>query len=306
MKQLEAVIHETPSLYLERKQTAESTMKPSYLEIAKRQTMNKGSVEKFQLPRAATHFQRLVNPEHTIIIEHSDDPTKYANTLELKRALDCADNSITADISCAKVISSGKILLEATDVSARDIIFPKMQGILHSVFGERVTMRFMTAINSSSESILIRGIPAEYSIDSIKSEILLEYPNIEQVISLMKPGSVKRFQSVKITMAEKNELSRILSYGVHIGLSVFRAEPWINPPTQCYMCQRFNHVAVTCKSQNRCINCGDSHTPDKNCMNPVKCANCGEGHKANFKGCIIRRSLILDRQSSHSTQNAGC
>lgn len=65
--------------------TGESTVKPTYLEMAKRHTQSKGPGGKFQLPRTSPPVQRLVNPDHTIVVDQVENPTKYANTLELKK-----------------------------------------------------------------------------------------------------------------------------------------------------------------------------------------------------------------------------
>ena len=57
---------------------------------------------------------------------------------------------------------------------------------------------------------------------------------------------------------------------------------------QCFNCQSFGHSAKNCRSKQKCLICGESHT-HKGCPNTEarkpKCANCKGPHVASYKGC---------------------
>ena len=244
------------------------------------------------------HVPKLVNPEHSLIINKFDNPSRYVNTLHLKSALSNADDSILALISSAKVTNGGKLLVEATEPDARERLITKLEPISSNIFGPNAEIRTMNNVPQRKiGTVLLRNIPSDYDVESVRAEIVDEYPSLRSISSLLKPGSDARYQSFKLEIANDNELSRIKEDGVHIGLCLYRVQTWISPPTQCYRCQRYNHLSSTCRSSHRCIVCGEDHAPDKNCLNPTKCANCGEAHKANYSGCLVRKALMSGQHS---------
>ena len=58
--------------------------------------------------------------------------------------------------------------------------------------------------------------------------------------------------------------------------------------TQCFNCQSFGHSAKNCRSKQKCLICGESHS-HKGCPNKeakkAKCANCLGPHVASYRGC---------------------
>ena len=153
---------------------------------------------------------------------------------------------------------------------------------------------------------VIRGLPADYIMEDLKNEISIEYPSLSSVCCLTKPGSNRsRFQSARVTMDNTEELTRLKQHGVHIGFSLFRAVDWIHAPVRCFKCQRFNHVASTCRSSPRCVNCGEDHAPDPEgkCTRATKCANCDGDHRASFNGCKSRRDVMIQRQMRNENED---
>ena len=276
--------------------------KPTFLDIAKRQLASNAPNSQHpepQLPVAARPAPRLVDPEQSIIAEKIEDPGKYSNTLNLKRAIDQLDPSITPHVSTAKVTASGRILFEATSREKRDIILTKLQALTSPLFGADATLREMaSSARRTPTAIIIRDMPFDYDLDSVKAEIKLEYDSVGEVISLAKRDSARKFRSLKVTLSDQNDYNSILQHGVHVGLSFYRAQPWVDAPRRCYKCQRFNHVASACQSAPRCVNCGEDHAPDKTCAKPSKCANCHQNHRANHNKCSIRQALVYDRMNS--------
>ncbi|XP_071578331.1 uncharacterized protein [Temnothorax nylanderi] len=70
----------------------------------------------------------------------------------------------------------------------------------------------------------------------------------------------------------------IFSNGINL-----RVRPYVPQVRQCFNCFRFGHTKLNCKSETRCIVCGDkSHGQ---CEKEVRCYNCGGPHKSTFRGC---------------------
>ena len=71
---------------------------------------------------------------------------------------------------------------------------------------------------------------------------------------------------------------------------VYRVEEFRQPVSvsQCFNCQSFGHSAKNCRSKQKCLICGESHShkrcPNKEVRKP-KCANCKRPHVASYKGC---------------------
>ena len=66
-------------------------------------------------------------------------------------------------------------------------------------------------------------------------------------------------------------------------------------PVQCFRCQKFNHVAVNCHVELKCMKCSGDHM-SKFCTlireEPNKCPNCGGNHVANYRGCTYFKNNI--------------
>ena len=85
-------------------------------------------------------------------------------------------------------------------------------------------------------------------------------------------------------------LSQNLMYTCNVTGIVYKMEEFRQPVsvTQCFNCQSFGHSAKNCKSKQKCLICGESHShkgcPNKEARKP-KCANCKGPHVASYKGC---------------------
>lgn len=77
----------------------------------------------------------------------------------------------------------------------------------------------------------------------------------------------------------------VLPTRVYLGCMSYQVREYIRPPLRCYNCQRFGHVAGSCRGKRRCMKCGEDHDI-KACKAVVpKCSNCGGDHIAAFRGC---------------------
>jgi hypothetical protein len=75
--------------------------------------------------------------------------------------------------------------------------------------------------------------------------------------------------------------------------------------TQCYKCQGYGHIAVTCRKPHTCANCAKEHhsgscpTPD----DPSKhfCCNCKGKHRTWDRACPVRRAEAERAAAAYKT-----
>ena len=60
----------------------------------------------------------------------------------------------------------------------------------------------------------------------------------------------------------------------------------IRPPLHCNNCQRFGHVAGSCRDKRKCAKCGRDHLIQNCEAEALKCPTCGGDHAAAFRGCM--------------------
>ena len=72
--------------------------------------------------------------------------------------------------------------------------------------------------------------------------------------------------------------------------------------------QSFGHSAKNCRSKQKCLICGESHS-HRGCLNKEarkpKCANCKGLHVASYKGCpeykkLAFRQHVVNNQKSYA------
>ncbi|XP_071643736.1 uncharacterized protein [Temnothorax longispinosus] len=65
--------------------------------------------------------------------------------------------------------------------------------------------------------------------------------------------------------------------------TAIKVRPFIASVKQCFKCFRFGHIKALCKSEERCIICGD--LAHGNCTRDTKCRNCGGNHRSTWRMC---------------------
>ncbi|XP_077274290.1 uncharacterized protein LOC143903991 isoform X1 [Temnothorax americanus] len=85
--------------------------------------------------------------------------------------------------------------------------------------------------------------------------------------------------SIIVTFKDKN-IRDLTVFDNGIALRVRRYVPQVR---QCFNCFRFGHTKLSCKSDTRCIICGDK--AHGRCEREQRCYNCGGQHKSTFRGC---------------------
>lgn len=72
---------------------------------------------------------------------------------------------------------------------------------------------------------------------------------------------------------------------VFLGCMAYQVREYVRPPLRCYNCQRYGHIADSCRGKKRCAKCGGDHGIKECEAGAPKCPNCGGGHVAAYRGC---------------------
>lgn len=94
---------------------------------------------------------------------------------------------------------------------------------------------------------------------------------------------------------------------VRIGYLSYMVRPYIPPPTRCFKCQRYGHVAAACRGKIRCAKCGGEHEYGK-CKEGSKiiCCNCGREHRAAYKGCEAHKKSSAGSECKNERKDNLC
>lgn len=77
----------------------------------------------------------------------------------------------------------------------------------------------------------------------------------------------------------------VLQQRVFLGSMAYQMREYIKPPLHCYNCQRFGHVAGSCRGKRKCAKCGGDHAIQNCKAEAPKCPNCDGDHAAGFRCC---------------------
>lgn len=73
---------------------------------------------------------------------------------------------------------------------------------------------------------------------------------------------------------------------VSIGWNMCSVREYVPRPRRCLKCQKFGHIARTCRSLDEiCNNCG-CNAHEEQCDQPPRCSNCGRQHKSSDQNCF--------------------
>ena len=95
--------------------------------------------------------------------------------------------------------------------------------------------------------------------------------------------------TVKVDLQERTMLETALANGLIANQLFFRPTEYIEETdihvTRCFNCQKFGHIAPSCKLGQKCGKCAENpntdscHQPEQN----YKCVNCLEQHSSALK-----------------------
>lgn len=241
---------------------------------------------------SAVGVVRDVEPGRSFVVERVDVPAAFRDTVKVRKQMMERDAALVPLISVLKVISTGKILIEASSREEFEVLEGKI-GEHIDMFGANATVRRMVRREASPRnSAVVRGVPSQYMAE-MKIELGEQFTSIIKVTHLVKMGAFPKWLSIRVDLSDGAEYRKLLELGVRLGLEYLRAEPWVPAPSQCHRCLRFGHVASVCVSGGRCLNCGGARDHQSaDCTRETKCANCSEAHRADHRSCPARRSAL--------------
>lgn len=86
---------------------------------------------------------------------------------------------------------------------------------------------------------------------------------------------------------------------INLGFATHKVHEYVEGPVQCYRCQRFGHLARSCRWSPRCKFCSGPHTlTECTARRQPKCANCDGPHAASHSLCPRKRSATRRFQAS--------
>ena len=131
---------------------------------------------------------------------------------------------------------------------------------------------------------VIKGVPSTLSDDEILACLQ------EQHLPVLKVARIFKIQNkVKVpTLAVLIDLmpGTIAPTRLYIGFLSFKVHVYNPPPTRCFCCLSFAHVAKFCRKKQRCSICAGEHKhTDCDKRDQPKCAACGGPHPAMSNSC---------------------
>ena len=128
----------------------------------------------------------------------------------------------------------------------------------------------------------------------------------------IKNSDNAKMTTVKVDLQERTMLESALANGLFVNQLFFRPTEYIEKTdihmTRCFNCQKFGHIAPTCKLGQKRGKCSKNHNtdsfyqPEQN----YKCVNCLKQHFSASKDCPVypktmeklyqRRSVPLPKQ----------
>lgn len=144
---------------------------------------------------------------------------------------------------------------------------------------------------------IIKGVPKWYT-----EEDLLEYLRPQGVLHVRRilrrrDSSVNEWKTtpsdaVVLSFAPNTERPTT----INLGFTRHETADYTETPPRCFKCQRFGHVAKSCRGDQRCKRCGGPHDFRK-CTAGFTCANCNGDHPASYSGCPFRVSALHRRKA---------
>ena len=134
------------------------------------------------------------------------------------------------------------------------------------------------------------------------------FSTFDRGLKSQKDGRVLPIFQLEIT--DPTEAEALISQNLVCNVTgiVFKAEEFRAPTSvmQCHNCQSFGHSAKTCRSKQKCLICGESHS-HKGCLSrelrKPTCTNCKGPHVASYKGCpeykkqAFRQHVVSNQKS---------
>ncbi|GBP67648.1 Nucleic-acid-binding protein from transposon X-element [Eumeta japonica] len=156
---------------------------------------------------------------------------------------------------------------------------------------------------------VIRGIPADFNTDDIKSDLLNQGFPVQSVHRLCRRDGSPLWLVLAVLPRTEEARSIFVNLSKFCGLSGIRVEAPRSRggPGQCHRCQRYGHAAANCHADPRCVKCLVPHWTrecprTRDSGEKPECVNCGQLHMANYRGCPKAPKFAPPKQK-RSTNN---
>ncbi|GBP86549.1 Nucleic-acid-binding protein from transposon X-element [Eumeta japonica] len=139
---------------------------------------------------------------------------------------------------------------------------------------------------------VIRGIPADFDTNDIKSDLISQGFPVQSVHRLCRRDGSPLWLVMAILPRTDEGRQLFEKLSKVCGLSGIRVEAPRSRggPGQCHRCQRYGHAAANCHADPRCVKCLVPHWTrecprTRDSGEKPECVNCGQLHTANYRGC---------------------
>jgi hypothetical protein len=212
------------------------------------------------------------------------------NPIKLKKFLMDMDNTLKPE-----QISYGRNVLK---IKTRDEIQRQRFMNITKILGEEVICTDFTPYGYNNANIqrlhkiIIFGVHLDISNDEIQSET--GATTVKRLEKNPTDSNSTRIPTTTVILAYEDSPPE----RVFIGLMSYKTKEYIQGPIRCFHCQRFGHIASSCRGKLTCPRCAKEHAY-KDCPThleagfineiiqpiPLLCPNCKGSHSAGFRGC---------------------
>ena len=150
----------------------------------------------------------------------------------------------------------------------------------------------------TSYSVLVKRVPREWHVDSIRPLIAQRYLSNVQVARISRGGQLTN--RIRVDSRSHGDLQKILQCS-HISIDNIRYPAVAYKPLaridRCFRCQQFGHKAANCSNERKRFKCGENHQYNPDCANVFECANCNTRHMADSPECPVKISYLREKRN---------
>ena len=253
----------------------------THIEIAKRERLEKIRKEQakttvtlslhtaskdLQETLESTPEDRMIETIQTHIMEHLHIPSAPIRTVKRtsKQTIKLFCNS-EADATSLRNLNWETALCGAKAISATYAI------VIHGVSKQDIDT------GTQSQETIKASLESINDIDIVRTAPLMKRPR--------NPNAPTH--SIIVFLKSSKEADNCIINGIRIGHRLHSAERYAPQyqVRQCFRCQSYGHIALSCTRQARCGKCAEEHETLACTSNTVKCTHCQEPHYAWHKNC---------------------
>ena len=223
--------------------------------------------------------------EQILLVENSD--SGLANSMDIKKAF--AELFLNKKLIHAFRNSKGKIHLEFDSAdTAADIMQYWNKDAMGTDTGV-TNPRGKRRQNALTVRRVDTGISEETLAEQISEQL---HTDIEKVTMrrFIKKSDNAKMTTVKVDLQERTMLETALANGLFVDQLFLRPIEYIEKTDihvtrNCFNCQKFGHIAPSCKLGQKCGKCAENHNTES-CHQPeqnYECVNCLEQHSSSSK-----------------------